>query len=66
MGMLYVLDSNRVDTSSYDDWELLCEATGKVKVPAGKVLRLNLYKNVGDDLSHLSSLEPNDLAMLYC
>ena len=28
MGMLYVLDSDKVDTSTYDDWRVLCEATG--------------------------------------
>ena len=66
MGMLYVLDANKVDTSSYDDWQPLCEATGDVTVPAGKVLRLNLDKDAGDDLSHLSLLEPNDLVMLFC
>lgn len=66
MGMLYVLDSNQVDTSSYDDWELLCEAIGDVTVPSGKALRLNLSKNAGDDLSPLSSLGPNDIQMLFC
>lgn len=66
MGMLYVLDSNRVDTSSYDDWEPLCEATGDVKVPAGKALRLDLSKDAGEDLSPLSALEPDDLQMLFC
>jgi len=32
MGMLYILDSNRVDSSSFFDWELFCEAIGKVNV----------------------------------
>ena len=64
MGTLYVLDSNLVDTSNYFDWELLCEATGKVNVPAGKALRLNLSKEAGDDLSPLSVLAPIDLAIL--
>ena len=66
MGMLYILDSNKMDTSSYDDWQPLCETTGDVTVPAGKALRLDLDKDAGDDLSHLSLLEPDDLAMLFC
>jgi Leucine-rich repeat (LRR) protein len=66
MGTLYVLDSNRVDTSRYDSWELLCEASGKVQVPAGKVLKLYLSKEAGDDLSPLSALRPDDLITLYC
>jgi Leucine-rich repeat (LRR) protein len=66
MGTLYVLDWDRLETSSYSDWELLCEATGDVTVPAGKALRLNLNKDAGDDLSPLSALEPNDLQMLFC
>lgn len=66
MGMLYVLDANRVDKSSYDDWEPLCEATGEVTVPAGKVLRLDLSKVRSTNLSPLSALEPNDLQMLFC
>ena len=47
MGMLYVLDSDKVDTSSYNEWEVLCETAGDVTVPAGKVLRLNLSKKAG-------------------
>ena len=66
MGTLYVLGSNRVDTGSYDDWELLCEASGKVKVPAGKVLKLVLSKEAADDLSPLSALRSDDLTILYC
>jgi internalin A len=66
MGMLYILDADRVDTSSYDDWEPLCEAKGDVAVPAGKKLRLNLSKEAADDLSPLSTLRPDDLTMLYC
>ncbi|HUT47000.1 MAG TPA: hypothetical protein VMX36_11990 [Sedimentisphaerales bacterium] len=66
MGMLYVLDANQVDTSSYDDWVLLCEATGDVTVPADKVLKLSLNKKAGDDLSPLSALAPDDLMILQC
>lgn len=68
MGMLYVLDSDKVDTGNgnYDDWQVLCEATGDITVPAGKALRLNLVKEAGNDLSPLSLLEPDDLTMLYC
>ena len=66
MGMLYVLDSEKVDTSSYDDWQVLCEATGDVTLPTGKALRLNLSKEAGQDLAPLSLLGPNDLVMLFC
>ena len=66
MGMLYVLDSDKVDTSSYDDWQVLCEAAGDVTVPAGKALRLDLDKEAGNDLSPLSKLRPNDLVMFFC
>jgi hypothetical protein len=66
VGMLYILDTNQLDTSKYDDWEPLCEAAGDITVPAGKALRLDLRKNAGDDLSPLSELEPNDLQMLFC
>ena len=66
MGTLLVLDMNDVDTSGYDDWQPLCEATGDVKVPQEKVLRLDLDKKTGDDLSALSKLEPDDLTMLFC
>ena len=64
MGRLYVQDSDRVDTTSSSGWELLCEATGDVTAPVGKALRLDLSKEVSDDLSPLSALEPNDLAIL--
>ena len=66
IGMLLILDMNDVDTSSYDDWQPLCEATGDVKVPQGKALRLDLDKNGGNNLSALSKLEPDDLVMLFC
>jgi len=66
MGMLYVLDWDKVDTSSSSGWKLLCEATGDVTVPAWKALRLDLSKEAGDDLSPLSVLRPDDLIMLYC
>jgi internalin A len=66
MGMLYMLDANKLDASSYDDWELLCEAKGDVTVPAGKKVRLNLIKEAGNDLSPLSALQPDDLTVLYC
>ena len=64
MGTLYILDSDQVDTSSYFDWELLSEAIGDVVVPTGKVLRLNLSKEAGDDLSPLSVIASNDLVVL--
>ena len=66
MGMLYILDSDKVDISNYDDWQVLCEATGNVTVPAGKTLRLDLSKKAGSDLSPLSKLRPDDLVMLFC
>jgi len=66
MGTLYVQDSNLVDTIDYGNWEFLCEAKGEVAVPDGKVLRLNLNKKAGDDLSPLSRLSSNNLQMLYC
>jgi Leucine-rich repeat (LRR) protein len=66
MGMLYMLDGNQLDASSYDDWEPLCEASGDVMAPAGKKLRLNLSKEAGNDLSPLSMLQPDDLTILYC
>ncbi len=60
------MDRKLVDTSSYSDWKLLCEATGDVAVPAGKALRLDLSKEASKDLSPLRALEPNDLTMLFC
>ncbi|MFC1637083.1 M56 family metallopeptidase, partial [Planctomycetota bacterium] len=66
MGMLYVLDWDKLDTSSYSEWEPLCEATGNVTIPTGKALRLELNKDAGDDLSSLSALKPNDLQILMC
>ncbi|UCC99590.1 MAG: redoxin domain-containing protein, partial [Phycisphaerales bacterium] len=66
MGMLFILDANKVDISSYEEWTPLCEATGDVTAPAGKALRLDLSKDAGSDLSPLSALRSNDLAMLFC
>jgi len=66
MGMLYVLDLDKVDTSSYNEWEPLCEAAGDITVPAGKALRLDLAKEAGKDLTPLSKLRPDDLTMLFC
>jgi len=66
MGMLYMLDWDKFHTSTYSDWEPICEATGNVTVPTGKALRLNLNKDAGDDLSPLSKLKPNDLQILLC
>jgi len=66
IGMLYVLDWDRLETSSYSDWVPLCEAAGDVTVPSGKALRLDLSKDTGEDLSSLSALDPNDLQMLFC
>lgn len=64
MGMLFVLDANNVDSSSYNDWQPLSEATGNVTVSSGKALKLNLSKEAGDDLSPLSALAANDLVIL--
>ena len=61
IGMLYVQDWDSLETSSYSDWEPLCEAAGDVTVPAGKALRLDWSKEVGDDLSALSVLASDDL-----
>jgi len=66
MGMLYVMDCDKWETSNFSGWELLCEATSDVTVPAGKVLKLVLSKEAGNDLSPLSVLRPDDLAILYC
>jgi Leucine-rich repeat (LRR) protein len=66
MGMLYILDVNKLDKSSDDGWEPLCEATGDVMVPAGEKVRLNLSKEAGNDLSPLSALQPDDLAIFFC
>lgn len=64
MGMLYVMDWDKWEKRDYSAWKLLCEATGKVTVPEGKILRLNLSKEAGDDLSPLSTLKSNDLVIL--
>jgi Leucine-rich repeat (LRR) protein len=66
MGMLYVLDSDKVATDNYDDWQMLCKATGDVTVPVGKTLRLDLAKEAGNNLSPLSKLRPDDLTILFC
>lgn len=64
IGMLYVLDRDKLEASSPSDWEPLCEAIGDVTVPAGKALRLDWSKEAGDDLSALSVLTPDDLQEL--
>ena len=64
IGMLYVLDWDRLETSSYNGWEPLCEAAGDVTVPAGKALRLDWSKRAGQDLSFLSALALDNLVML--
>ncbi len=64
MGMLYVLDWDKIGASRYSDWKLLSEATGDVTIPAGKALRLNWSKEAGDDLSALSTLVHDDLLEL--
>ncbi len=66
IGMLYVLDSDKADTNNYDDWQVFCEATGDVTVPPGKVLRLDLAKEAGNNLSPLSKLRSDDLTLLFC
>ena len=66
MGTLYVSDVDKAESISYDDWTRLCEATGSVTVPAGKVLKLVLSKDAGGDLSPLSVLGSDDLTRLEC
>jgi Leucine-rich repeat (LRR) protein len=66
MGILYLLDTSQSDTSESSDWERFREATGDVAVPAGKVLRLDLNKEAGYDLSPLLELRPDDLVVLRC
>lgn len=48
----------------YDNAEYLCEATGDVKVPAGKRLALLVAPDAWRDLSALKELRPDDLYML--
>jgi Leucine-rich repeat (LRR) protein len=44
-------------------WNLLDQAQGEIKVPAGKVLRLEIYEDV-TDFSFLELLKPDDLQAL--
>lgn len=68
VGRLKVRDVNS-ENSSYQNmlslphWELLGQAQGDMIVPAGKVLKLEVYSDI-IDISFLSQLESNDLAAL--
>jgi Leucine-rich repeat (LRR) protein len=44
-------------------WELLGQAQGDVTIPAGKELRLEVYRDV-TDISFISKIKPNDLEAL--
>ncbi len=66
MGTVCVLDWGSLETAGYSDWQVLCEATGDVAVPAGKAVRLDLSREVGKDLAPLAALEPNNVQMLFC
>lgn len=67
MDTLHVLDPNLPDIENTPPkWELLCQATGDVTVPAGKALRLSPSKEAVEDLSPLSRLGADDIQALYC
>jgi len=68
VGRLKVRDANSQDEDyrsllSMSGWVILDQAQGDVKVPAGKYLRLEVYRNV-TDISFISKLKPNDLESL--
>jgi beta-lactamase regulating signal transducer with metallopeptidase domain/Leucine-rich repeat (LRR) protein len=66
LGMVMIADRNYLDTTSYDDWEALGEATGDLVVPQGMAVRLDVSREACADLSPLSALAPNDLHMIFC
>ncbi len=49
------------DYDGVSEWDYLAEARGKVAVPAGKRVKLEVALTALSDLSGLSSLGPNDL-----
>jgi beta-lactamase regulating signal transducer with metallopeptidase domain/Leucine-rich repeat (LRR) protein len=62
MGKLYVRDPGAEDW--YMDVEELGEARGRVAVPKGKELKLEVSEDAARDLSPLAKLRPGDLQML--
>lgn len=66
LGMVLTVDRNVLNSTSYDDWEPLGEATGRLTVPQGKAVRLDVSREACKDLSPLSALAPNDLHMIFC
>jgi len=66
LGMVMTVDRNLLDSTSYDDWEALGEATGDLPIPQGKAVRLDVSREACEDLSPLSALAPDDLHMIFC
>ena len=62
MGTLYVRDPGAEDW--YMDVEELGEARGRVAVPKGKELKLEVSEEAAQDLSPLAKLRPDDLQMV--
>ena len=68
VGRLKIKDANLLDEEyrtllSMTGWVILDQAQGDIKVPEGKNLRLEVYRDV-TDISVISELKPNDLASL--
>ena len=69
LGRLFVIDSNTIDSvywwwRIFTDWQYIGEATGKIVVPAGKKLALDVSRDGEKDLSPLAELKPADIDTL--
>ena len=68
VGRLKIKDANLLDEEyrtllSMTGWVILDQAQGDVKVPVGKILRLEVYRDV-TDISFISKLKSHDLTAL--
>jgi predicted nucleic acid-binding Zn-ribbon protein len=62
IGMLFIRKSS---SDSFLDWRHYCEAAGRVTIPTGKSLRLDVPEGFAGALSPLQMLHANDLQALF-
>ena len=62
MGILFL---RKDGSDSFLDWHRYGEAIGRVTIPAGKSLRLDVPESSADTLSPLQKLQTNDLQALF-
>jgi hypothetical protein len=62
MGILFL---RKDGSDSFLDWYRYGEAIGRVTIPAGKSLRLDVPESSGNSLSPLQKLQSNDLQALF-